>query len=503
MCIRDRPECANVVSALTTNWGILDNVLSSGNAYSGTTTNPDPLVVEQDQSEFSFPLVNTFLDLPVIEASPYIQNSSLISFLGGSGCEIDGAKVATPNVPRPGLKQNSQGATVAQFDPQGKSMVANAFTIICFGGTAYNVSNDGYTQLVSVFAIFCQDGILTQSGGYSSVTNSASNFGTYSLRSTGFRAEAYSFDIGVIDSITDDTDGNGVPTGRQIIQVSGTTLTGIPVEDYIIKIDGYTSADPAVEHIILETELVSGSSGSQIVAKITTNRSMDFSDGTNRYQSNADPSFAAGSLPLSNLLNKTIRFHRPSVTNSSSHTWEYSGSGNTYAALPQNGGVGLGTAYEAAEEKFGQVYTSGTNEFGDFKVGNFVTIFNRTGAISFVGTVSISELSSIKIVGGDITITGFSQDDNLGGTFASDSLLPTQASVRDYISNNLGPYLNQPYSTNAVPSALVQLTSSGKINIDQIPALRPFNITSVASTCLLYTSPSPRDVEESRMPSSA
>jgi hypothetical protein len=476
------PECANVVSALTTNWGILDNVLSSGNAYSGTVTNPDPLIVEQDANKYSFPLVNTFLDLPVIEASPYIQNSSLISFLGGSGCEIDGAKVATPNVPRPGLKQNAQGATVAQFDPQGKSMVANAFTIICFGGTAYNVSNDGYTQLVSVFAIFCQDGILTQSGGYASVTNSASNFGTYSLRATGFRAEAYSFDVGVIDSITEDLDGNGVATGRQVIQVSGTTLTGVPVEDYIIRIDGYTPTDPAVEHIILETELISGSAGSQIVAKITTNRSMDYSDGTNRYQSNSDPGFAAGSLPLSNLVNKTIRFHRPSVTNSSSHTWEYSGSGNTYAALPQNGGVGRGTAFEAAEEKFGQVYTSGTNEFGDFKVGNFVTIFNRTGAISFVGTVSISELSSIKIVGGDITITGFSKDDNLGGTFASDSLLPTQASVRDYISNNLGPYLNQPYSTNAVPSALVQLTSSGKINIDQIPALRPFNITSVASS---------------------
>ena len=476
------PECANVVSALTTNWGILDNVLSSGNAYGGTVTTPDPLITEQDQSKYSFPLTNVFLDLPIIEASPYIQNSSLISFLGGSGCEIDGAKVATPNVPRPGLKQNAQGATVAQFDPQGKSMVANAFTIICFGGTAYNVSNDGYTQLVSVFAIFCQDGILTQSGGYASVTNSASNFGTYALRSTGFRAEAYDFDIGVIDSITDDTDGNGIPTGRQIVQVSGTTLTGIPIEDYIIKIDGYTSADPAVEHIILETELISGAPGTQIVAKITTNRAMDFSDGSNRYQSSNDPSFAAGSLPLSNLLNKTIRFHRPSVVNSSSHTWEYAGSGNTYAALPQNGGVGLGTPFEAAEESFGQVYTSGTNEFGDFKVGNFVTIFNRTGAISFVGTVSISELSSIKIVGGDITITGFSSDDNLGGTFASDSLLPTQASVKDYISNNLGPYLNQPYSTNAVPSALVQLTSSGKINIDQIPALRPFNITSVSST---------------------
>ena len=87
---------------------------------------------------------------------------------------------------------------------------------------------------------------------------------------------------------------------------------------------------------------------------------MDFSQGGNRYQSTADPSFAAGSLPLSNLVGAGIRFHRPSVTNSSSHTWEYAGSGNTYAALPQNGGVGLGTAFEAAEESFGQVYTSGT-----------------------------------------------------------------------------------------------------------------------------------------------
>ena len=470
------PECANVVSALTTNWGILDNVLSSATLYSGTITNPDPLISEQDANKYTFPLLNIFLDLPVIEASPYIQNSSLISFLGGSGCDIDGAKCATPNVPRPGLKLNSQGNTVAQFDPQGKSMVANAFTIICFGGTAYNVTNDGYTQLVSVFAIFCQDGIVCQSGGYASVTNSASNFGTYSLRATGIRDEPYSFDIGVIDSITNDVDGNGVETGRQIIQVSGTTLTNRPTEDYIIRIGDVSPTDPAVEHIILETEIVSGSPGTQIVAKITTNRSMDYTldaSPNTRYR------YADGNL--SALVNKSIQFHRPSVVNSSSHTWEFSGSGNTYAALPQNGGFGLGTAYEASEQSYGQVYTSGTNEFGDFKVGNFVTIYNRTGAISFVGTVSISELSSIKIVGGDITITGFSDDDNLGGTFASDALLPTQASVKDYISNNLGPYLNQPYSTNAVPSALVQLTSSGKINIDQIPALRPFNITSVTS----------------------
>ena len=272
--------------------------------------------------------------------------------MGGSGCDIDGAKVATPNVPRPGLKLDGQGNSIAQFDPQGKSMVANAFTIICFGGTAYNVTNDGYTQLVSVFAIFCQDGIVCQSGGYASVTNSASNFGTYSLRATGFRSDPYSFDIGVIDSITNDVDGNGVESGRQVIQVSGTTLTNIPVEDYIIRIGGTNPTDPAVEHIILETEVVSGAPGTQVVAKITTNRSMDFTDTASP---NTRNSYANGNL--SNLVSRAIQFHRPSVCNSSSHTWEYSGSGNTYAALPQNGGFGLGTAFEAAEESFGQVYT--------------------------------------------------------------------------------------------------------------------------------------------------
>ena len=474
------PECANVVSALSTNWQILDTALSTSTAVTAIT-NPDPVITESASSLYSFPLLDTFLDLPIIEASPYIQNSSLISFRGGSGCEIDGAKVATPNVPRPGLKTNAQGQTVANSDPQGKSMVASAFTIISFGGTAYNVINDGYTQLVSVFAIFCQDGIVCQSGGYASVTNSASNFGTYSLRATGFRAEPYSFDVAQVVSVTNEVDGNGVETGRQEIQITAPSLTNIPIEDYIIRFDEFTNTNSAQEVIILETAVNSGTPGSQINATITTNQSLNLTrNSDSSVFSYANNNIAGGGS--SPLVGATIKLHRPSIVNSSSHTWEYSGSGNTYAALPQNGGIGRGTSFEAREESFGQVYTSGTNEFGDFKVGNFVTIFNRTGAISFVGTVSISELSSIKITGGDITITGFSADDNLGGAFASDALLPTQAAVRDYISNNLGPYLNQPYSTNAVPSALVQLTSTGKINIDQIPALRPFNITSVAST---------------------
>ena len=474
----NQPECGAAINALTALHQILDNALATPTSLASVTLTEPSTMLKDDSGLKKVPMLGDLLDLPVIEASPYIQNASLISFLGASGAEIDGAKVAEPNVPRPGVYEDANGRERAVFPKQGKSMVANAFTIISVGGgVGYNILNDGYTQLVSVFVIFGGDGVIVQSGGYASLTNSASNFGTRALKATGFRKDAYEFDIGTVTNVTNQTDNNGAQTGRQIIEVGGQTLTNFPIEDYIIKFDGYTNTDPSKEYFILGVEKLSGSIGTQVTANITTNDGLGLS--LNETATGTEVSYDQGNLDT--LVGKTIRLHRPSVCNSSSHTWEYVGAGDTYLALPQNGGVGI-PANEAVEESFGQVYTSGTNEFGDFKVGDFVTIFNRTGSISFVGTVSISELSSIKIVGGSITITGFSDSDELGGAFASDSLLPTQAAVKDYITNKLGPYLNQPFSTNAVPSALVQLTTSGKINIEQIPALRPFNITSVAST---------------------
>jgi hypothetical protein len=46
-----------------------------------------------------------------------------------------------------------------------------------------------------------------------------------------------------------------------------------------------------------------------------------------------------GSSSLTNLASlpeQAVWFHRPSIVNSSSHTWEYAGSGTDYNALPQN-----------------------------------------------------------------------------------------------------------------------------------------------------------------------
>jgi hypothetical protein len=457
-------KCAGILSAIDTEMTLLDGILAGttvagtttktyGTLYSPTITYPDGALYDAN-NKYITPR-GVWDDLPAIEASPYIQNASVISFLGGGGCEIDGDKVTQPNSPFPGLELNG----AASYPNQGKSMVAAQFTIVSFGGTGYRVVNDGYCQLVSVFVLFCADGVYADSGGYASVTNAATNFGIYALRARGYRKDPYTFDIGTITNITTSV------TGKTEITVSG--LGRRPFEHYVVKVDGYTNTNTNIEYFIETVRNVTV--GPPFSATIVLNEGADFtkiSTGVPVGNSNSE------------FVGKTLKLHRPSIVNSSGHTWEFAGSGTNYNALPENGGIKI-EAYEQVSENYGRVYTSGTDELGDFKVGYFARIENRTGAITFTGTVTISEVEFLKLKGGDVVVTGFDASNTLGGAFATDSKLPTQKAVKDYISNNLGPYINKPYSTNAVPRALVELTDSGKISIDQIPALRPFNVFTV------------------------
>ena len=464
------PDCANVEASITTSMGLLEDILdgtvlpgettiTTGTLYDTASiiTYPDSFVY--DQQNVRMAIRGIYDDYPIIEASPYTQNASVISFLGGGGALVDGSKVKQPNCPFPGLELDG----TASFPNQGKSMVASAFTIVSFGGTGYKVIEDGYTQLVSVFVIFCADGVLAESGGYCSITNSATNFGIYALRGIGFRKEAYDFDVATITNVS------ATPTGRTIFNIDG--LGREPLEHYIVKIDGIENANPDIEYFIDAVGAVGA--GPPFAAELTID------DGQGQPMNLVD-SATGNPISTGSLIGYTIRLHRPSIVNSSSHTWEFAGSGTNYLALPENGGTKV-EANEQVSEDYGRVYVSGTDELGDFKVGTFARIENRTGAITFTGTVTISEVEFLKLKGGDVVVTGFSADNTLGGATTSDSVLPTQKAVRDYITNNLGPYVNKPYSTNAVPRALVELTDSGKISIDQIPALRPFEVYTVAN----------------------
>jgi len=181
-----------------------------------------------------------------------------------------------------------------------------------------------------------------------------------------------------------------------------------------------------------------------------------------------------------NLPERQIWFHRPSIVNSSAHTWEYAGSGTDYNALPQNGG-NTRSEFEQYEELPGRVYSSGTNELGDFKVGDFITAFNRTGNITFRNKVQVDELDALKLSLSDVAIEEISTDVNLGDDEIggpSDARLVTQLAIRSFIGNRLGGFVDKTVSTAAVPGAIVQLNTNGQLNGELIPATRQFTNTN-------------------------
>lgn len=595
----------------------------------------DPTDTDIDRSKY----VGLSSDKPTITQSPYIQNCSIISFLGGNGVNVDGSKITDENIPL--VSAEAEIPQVGDVPDQGKSMVANAFTCVSFGGVGWKVSNSGYAQIVSCFQIFCQSGSYCQSGGYLSITNSATNFGLYALRSSGFRAKPFEFDKGIIvengtfenaqtlkicglgradqqnyvlkfidvNTGSDDTqnfkiagittqvtgpaginttndtlyigevgsqlnDGDGVLyiAPSSVLQIGGliddttyfikmigvgqTTAELYFDEDLNTKVN-FTSAPTGIHTF---TKVAEEFSIGDIVESHAVYQDLTLSDsigvgvtfvqGTSISQTRTDTTVAVGfavtwtstvlTVSVENSTNltggterllfqtlggtisdenntttsvndvdnrtdlNTIRFkvestisgssvqnvdslplnyranlHRPSIVNSSSHTWEYAGSGIDYNALPENGGQ-TREEFEQLSENGGRVYSSGTNELGDFKIGESITAFNRSGQIQFNNKVSIGQLDSLELsLSGGVTIREISTDKELGFNDSpatpSDSRLITQAAAYGYLQNHLGAFVDQNKSTAALPSAVPQLNSQGQLDPGMIPASIRFN----------------------------
>lgn len=702
----------------------LDADLKANYTFDWCVAFDDPDDTTVDRSGY-FGLRN---ERPQVSLSPYIQNCSIISFLGGNGIWVDGAKIREPNISKPGFESEQENPVEGITPPQGKSMVANAFTMVSFGGTGWLVSNDGYAQIVSCFQIFCLNGSYAQSGGYLSITNSATNFGVYALRSSGFSPNAFSFDKGFVAAtgtsggrITLTTLGTerepvaqyvlkfrnattnadvttnfktastefsfdaqqfnaitartgtitniagsgpftatltgvntaGIVTGKFLTKTGGdgvlgsvTTVTavraganeidivsngaiivGTSVLEFAIggAVNPVSNVLTVPEHGLLNGQSVAYSVDTVIPGNVTILGLIDnaiyfvkvisantiqlfnddglayiadiiaggASNGTHRLSKNLEEFFiekilsshnsyqtltlpestpdyvfgvgtaitgttgaftnnafvlswtpATRQLVVSNqlttvgedsqrikftvlssiaadqstftgipivsvversdlfttvfttnstrtaseLLNPSgtigfkCHFHRPSIVNSSSHTWEYAGSGTDYNALPQNGGTTV-IEYQQYTELPGRVYSSGTNEIGDFLVGDFIKAENNTGKITFRTEVTVGQLNVLRLSLSSIEISAISNDTGLGDNEiggASDSRLTTQKAIRSFINNRLGNVLDKNVSTNAVAGALVQLNSSGQINVDLIPPLR--GVTTYASS---------------------
>ena len=83
------------------------------------------------------------------------------------------------------------GAVISARSPI-QSMVYDAFTQLNQGGIGLKITNNGYAQLVSVFTIFCDVGVICDNGGIASITNSNCNFGNISLLAKGYGPRDFS-----------------------------------------------------------------------------------------------------------------------------------------------------------------------------------------------------------------------------------------------------------------------------------------------------------------------
>ena len=132
-----------------------------------------------------------------------------------------------------------------EYDPASLvfSFVADAFTQISQGGIGFHITNFGYTQIVSCFSVFCSVGFLTTKGGYLSISNSVSDFGTEGVVADGFYPVAYTTAVPTQDyyssvaSVTLDFAGlgySGVPTVEfdPPLGAGGTTATGTAQVDF-------------------------------------------------------------------------------------------------------------------------------------------------------------------------------------------------------------------------------------------------------------------------------
>lgn len=247
-----------------------------------------------------------------ITTSPYIQNCSSITTTG-KGMYINGNSAA-------GLK----------------SMVSDSYTQFNQGGMGIHIDNGGYAQLVSIFTICCDYGVLCTNGGSCSLTNSNTSFGTYGLVADGVSS--------VVDSGL--SDGNN-QTGN------------------IIRVDNLATIPPV-------NDVISFDNG-QTFFTITSASAVS----TNEYDIEfleivADP------IP-----NNTIaKLYKRSFIAASSHTFEYVGSGNDlFSSLPAAGGIPV-QENEVVELDGGNVFFTSTDQRGDFRIGGDLTINRADGTIT-------------------------------------------------------------------------------------------------------------------------
>ena len=327
--------------------------------------------------------------------SPYVQNCTS-NTTTGTGMRIDGS-----------------------LAEELKSMVVDSYTQYNQGGVGIAITNNGYAQLVSVFTICCNQAITVHKGGQCSLTNSNSDFGTFGLVANGvsdlqFVGTAATAIAGIdnvtvaittttrpyegqvvyfgelyqsVDTITVTNGGSGYTTAPTVTIAAPAGPSGITATAFASILNGsvteITLITSGSQYTSTPSITISApGSGTTAIATATTapiyytiNSSTPIVSGTTTLtlEENLNNTVSTGS---------TVYFFQVSKITASSHTFEYVGSGNTIAtATPSRGGVAI-PANEIIETAGGRVVFTSTDQSGNFKIGNDITINQNNGTIT-------------------------------------------------------------------------------------------------------------------------
>lgn len=250
-----------------------------------------------------------------ITTSPYVENCSSITTTG-TGMYIDGDVVS-------GLR----------------SMVVDSYTQINAGGKGIHLINRGYAQLVSVFTVSCDVGILCEDGGQCSLTNSNCSFGNFGLKATGSSGTLYT---ATLDA---DTSAFG--------------------ETFLI-----TSA--AQKPNYGDAFLISGSSKYFTVDQVVTENAV-----TGEYTVTPLETIEEGVTS-----GTSVTFVQRSAIAASSITFEYVGTGTGLYDTPATGAFPIQTQEVVQDaNREGQVFFTSTDQVGNFRIGGDLLINRVDGTI--------------------------------------------------------------------------------------------------------------------------
>jgi hypothetical protein len=257
-----------------------------------------------------------------IVGSPYIYNCSSISPYG-TGIKIDGS-LSTGN----------------------KSMVSAQFTQFNANGTGIYITNDGYSQLVGIYAMFCDRGFVAENGGTASLGNCNLNFGNYGLVSIGKGSLAMTAKLKGDSKVASKT--------LQIHSIRNNPSLSVrapkPYSGMIMKV--YGDPDPAAYYIVEAANTV----GDITTVTFALRSTKSFLDNTNVY------------------------FYQQSQLRASGQTYEYVGAGTEMQeVLPKYGGV-LDPTKQTLMIDEGVVYATATDQNGNFIVSE-LSISQATSSI--------------------------------------------------------------------------------------------------------------------------